>query len=199
MSFDAQHATCHTLLNMWAAIRGDVETMRRLIAFGADANAADDAGYTPLLHVNLRATLARARHWCAPSRCRRGRGEPRRSADVGGTSQVPVQMWHGAGGQFRSVSDVAHGQGPVAARRRPPMPAGSWRLPGSFQRDWAHPCHICTGTGLTPPPAHICTGTARTSACHRLAFKLLMDSGAHTGARNRDGARPPNQSIPVQT
>ena len=20
-----------------------------------------------------------------------------------------------------------------------------------MHRDWAHPCHICTGTGLTPP------------------------------------------------
>jgi E3 ubiquitin-protein ligase UBR3 len=40
---------------------------------------------------------------------------------------------------------------------------------GSLHRDWAHPCHICTGTALTPAtsapglgsanPAHICTGT----------------------------------------
>ena len=54
---------------MWAAIRGDVETMRRLIAFGADTNAADDAGYTPLLHVIRLRSLA-------PGMMRRGRCGP---------------------------------------------------------------------------------------------------------------------------
>ncbi len=29
-------------------------------------------------------------------------------------------------------------------------------------RDWAHPGHVCTGTGLSP--AHICTGTGLTPA-----------------------------------
>jgi hypothetical protein len=40
--------------------------------------------------------------------------------------------------------------------------------PPHLHRDWAHPCHICIGTGLTPAricagtglaPAHICAGT----------------------------------------
>ena len=30
--------------------------------------------------------------------------------------------------------------------------------PPHLHRDWARPCHICTGTGLAP--CHICTGTA---------------------------------------
>ena len=108
---------------MWAAIRGDVETMRRLIAFGADANAADDAGYTPLLHVSLRATLARARHWCAQSRCRCGRGEPSPGADVAGVSPVLVQMWQGrapsqpsCGRGEPSPSPVVAGASPVPAQ-----------------------------------------------------------------------------------
>ncbi len=41
-----------------------------------------------------------------------------------------------------------------------------------LHRDWAHACHICTGTGLTPghictetglTPGHICTGTGLTA------------------------------------
>jgi hypothetical protein len=31
-----------------------------------------------------------------------------------------------------------------------------------LHRDWAHPCHICAGTGLTP--AHICAGIGPTLA-----------------------------------
>ncbi len=44
---------------------------------------------------------------------------------------------------------------PVALGLPPPRPATS-------DRDWAHPTHICSGTGLTP--AHICSGTGLTPA-----------------------------------
>jgi hypothetical protein len=58
---------------------------------------------------------------------------------------------------------------------------GDWARPcRHLHRDCAHPSHICTGTGLTPPtselhwdrahPSHICTGTGlpcmlRSAAC----------------------------------
>ena len=32
------------------------------------------------------------------------------------------------------------------------------------RRDWAHPCHICAGTGLAP--AHICAGIGLAQGCH---------------------------------
>ena len=58
-----------------------------------------------------------------------------------------------------------------------------------LHRDWAHPSHICTGTGLTPAhictgtgltPAHICTGTtgSRTSRSNALAHTLHLYDAA---------------------
>ena len=45
-----------------------------------------------------------------------------------------------------------------------------------LRQDWAHPCHVCIGTGPAPAmsapgtrPAHICTGTA-VSSRHRGVF-----------------------------
>jgi hypothetical protein len=57
----------------------------------------------------------------------------------------------------------------------PPIPCPSFRP--HLRRDWAHPAHICAGTGLTP--AHISTGTAR-PACVRAHHR-------HVKARARTG------------
>jgi hypothetical protein len=48
-----------------------------------------------------------------------------------------------------------------------------------WRRDWAHRCHICTGTGLTP--RHICTGTGLTAATSapRLGATVTA-SGCHS-------------------
>jgi hypothetical protein len=58
---------------------------------------------------------------------------------------------------------------PVALGLPPPRPATSAPALGStwphLRRAWAHPCHICSGTGLTP--AHICTWTHWTHPCRR--------------------------------
>ena len=42
--------------------------------------------------------------------------------------------------------------------RGPPLPhrTGTGLAPATSHRDWAHPCHICAGTGLTP--THIGAG-----------------------------------------
>ena len=42
-----------------------------------------------------------------------------------------------------------------------------------LHRDWAHPCHICTGTGLTP--CHICTGTGVCQQVVELSEQVLVD------------------------
>jgi hypothetical protein len=57
----------------------------------------------------------------------------------------------------------------VARRQRCVHRTGRPRL----RRDWAHPCHICAGTGLTG--ADICTGTGLTPTSARLrrAFASL--------------------------
>ena len=46
---------------------------------------------------------------------------------------------------------------PIAANHFRRYSARAPTLP-HMHRDWAHPCHICTGTGLAPDgPCHICT------------------------------------------
>ena len=52
---------------------------------------------------------------------------------------------------------------PRAFARAPTRPAVHRHHRPHLHRDWAHPCHICTGTGLTP--VHICTGTGA-RPCH---------------------------------
>ena len=66
--------------------------------------------------------------------------------------------------------------------------------------DWAHPCHICAGTGLTPPtsapglvsplphlrrdwahPAHICTGTGAHSGISAPGLRQLYH--VHIGTK----------------
>ena len=84
-----------------------------------------------------------------------------------------------------SRSVLSHLQ-PVCLRPVP-LPDGPPRP--HLHRDWAHPAHICTGTGLTPAhictgtgltPAHICTGTtgSRTSRSNALAHTLHLYDAA---------------------
>ena len=48
-----------------------------------------------------------------------------------------------------------------------------------WRRDWAHRCHICTGTGLTP--RHICTGTGLTAATSAPGLGATVTaSGCHS-------------------
>ena len=55
---------------LWAAHWDDLETVNRLIEAGADANAAEDHGVTPLMRASENASLAVARALLA------GRGRP---------------------------------------------------------------------------------------------------------------------------
>jgi hypothetical protein len=109
-----------------------------------------------------------------------------------------------------------HGQGanpPLltsALGLRPPLP--------HLHRDWAHPSHSCTATGLTPPtsapglgsplpylhrdwahPSHICTGTWPTPAHICTGTGPIPPTAApRRGSRlphlHRDWARPERQA-----
>ncbi len=41
-----------------------------------------------------------------------------------------------------------------------------------LRRDWAHDCHICTGTG--PTPCHICAGTASGRPCRFIFYYNVL-------------------------
>jgi hypothetical protein len=68
----------------------------------------------------------------------------------------------------------------------PPLP--------HLHRDWAHPCHICTGTGFTPATSE-CAGTA-TNPCgwsaHRMALPAWRSSaaGGAISSRTASAAAP---------
>ncbi len=72
---------------------------------------------------------------------------------------------------FRVLSTNVDAAGTTGAWR---ICTGHWAHPCPHRhRDWAHSCHICTGTGPTPAtsapatgptPAHICTETGPTPA-----------------------------------
>ena len=158
------------------------------------------------------------------TRCRRGRGEPSPSADVGGVSRVPVQvlgnhllpalpcrLGHpaeprrcraafsltmrsarpgGSRGLARCVSadwpqcnacgvwTAPVGQQRPASRTcgEPADASGLGSPPPHLRRDWAHPCHICAGTGLTP--CHVCTGTGWAPA-HPAVVKCRLPGADH--------------------
>jgi hypothetical protein len=64
-----------------------------------------------------------------------------------------------------------------------------------LHRDWAHPCHICTGTGLTRATSvpglgapHICTGTGLTPATSALG---LRPGSGRRPTRHKSGRRSP--------
>ena len=68
-----------------------------------------------------------------------------------------------------------------------------------LHRDWAHPCHIYTGTGpapatsapgLRPTPGHICNGTGWPTVCC-----VCGRCQARTKRRARAQAQPPNITI----
>jgi hypothetical protein len=69
--------------------------------------------------------------------CRRGFTPPASTAHLqqGASSCVRVSVRQGAGAPCCALPHLAPGLGS-------PLP--------HLHRDWAHPCHICTGTGLTP-------------------------------------------------
>jgi hypothetical protein len=60
-----------------------------------------------------------------------------------------------------------------------------------LHRDWARPCHICTGTWLTP--AHICTGTGL-APCHICTGTGLVPCHLCTGTGGPGGSLPPTPS-----
>ncbi len=117
-----------------------------------------------LQHTTIRhATYARpCQRLQNQSRCRCGRGEPRFALHC--SRVFPRTAAHTAGRRARCDPTSA-------PRLGSPLP--------HLRRDWAHPCHICAGTGLTPAtsapglgsplshphrewahPSHIRTGTA---------------------------------------
>ena len=62
-----------------------------------------------------------------------------------------------------------------------------------LHRDWAHPCHICIGTGLIPPhlrrdwarPCHICIGTGLAPATSAPGQGYTLPSAVHASVRAR--------------
>jgi hypothetical protein len=100
------------------------------------------------------------------------RGEPSPGAGVEGMSPVLAQMWIDltrlVPAQMCLWKDWAHPPPTSATGLGSPLPTSapgldgltpanicagtSWPHPRPhLRRDWAHPCHICTATGLTPP------------------------------------------------
>ena len=86
-------------------------------------------------HREWRARLAHRAHR-EPSRSRRSLARPLPSAEP---TCAPIC--------FCGVAQ--HCTAPHSARRSTSAPGLGSRLPHLY-RDWAHPCHICTGTGLIP-------------------------------------------------
>jgi hypothetical protein len=108
---------------------------------------------------------------------RHGRGEHSPGADVGAPLHAKRVTSYTRGHVFcrpHAVRHAIHVKAYECAHRNPDATPTRPHL----QRDWAHPSHICTGTGLTPPtsatglgsplphlqrdwahPSHICTGT----------------------------------------
>ena len=48
----------------------------------------------------------------------------------------------------------------------------------SASGDWAHPCHICTGTGLIPPTSAPGLGSSRTHLHRDTAMRRALASSA---------------------
>jgi hypothetical protein len=61
-----------------------------------------------------------------------------------------------------SSSHLASAARSATPARRPTRPGS---LPPHLRRDWAHPSHICTGTGRSPPP-HLRRDWTRTCRWH---------------------------------
>ena len=58
-----------------------------------------------------------------------------------------------------SADGERHAKVPTACAR-PGQPGVALRMP-HLRRGWARPCHICTGTGLTPPTSALGLGSPR--------------------------------------
>jgi hypothetical protein len=144
------------------------------------------------LHV-ARCTLHVARcmlHPCSPPRWLRStRRRAARRARPGWSSQRSRK------------STVWPSRSTVQAARCGPLPR--------LHQDWAHPCHICTKTGLTPPtsapglgsrlprlhqdwahPSHICTKTGLTPATSAPELGSRLH-GAQLAAKQRTTCSAP--------
>ena len=56
---------------------------------------------------------------------------------------------------FQGVGRAANGNGEVSRTRQAVLGLARVTCAARLHhQDWAHPCHICTGTGLTPPHLH---------------------------------------------
>ena len=68
----------------------------------------------------------------------------------------------------RLVAQAAPVRGESPAARLPHATAapGLRSPPPHLHRDWAHPCHSCTGTGLTPATSAQCTHRSLSQPCH---------------------------------
>jgi hypothetical protein len=109
-----------------------------------------------------------------------------------GTGLAPATSAPGRGSLFLQVNAAGYPFPPLTTadirsvypcRASVAAPSARWHR---LQRGWAHPCHSCTGTGLTPPTSAPGPGLPRPH--------LHRDWGSPLPHLHRDGARPPTSA-----
>jgi hypothetical protein len=142
------------------------------------------------------------RAWINTAKIAEVRGGAARGARIG--MQRPIDSSHGMRTVGPFVAGLASAHGNRASEPADARALGRWEVgaPAArrphLHRDWAHPCHICAGTGLAPShictgpgsPRHICTGTGLTPPTSHTAPGLRRVSDGTQPLLRRDSARP---------